>query len=513
MTNLMKLLNAIRKLYLDDRWLQPILLAFMVLVYGVILHKTALHWPSNRTFNSMLLHLSHGQFDVDPTIIGEEGFLRNGRVYAYWGITCALVRLPLLIFHRLDLDVTAWSCLIAVCLAGMTKVRTLLFLRQCSGPTPASAGVFVLMLSYIVLGGAELGYLKSSAYQEVIFWAIAFAAVFVYFAVKGLVSGRFTAVTLSWMAGAAGLATLTRASTGLGLCAALGLLMLVLLVEELRARRPVLTRRLLLPTAILAAFLIVVGTVNYFRWGNPATFVDFRFYLIYHDLPDQMQRMQTYGNFNLIRVPFGLNYYFLPLWVLRGANGQLLFDNTQTRLLNAAELPPSSFFLTDLLPIAFIVFLVMDLWSARPIFSDSARKSEMFAPRTDPPLRSASFSYSQAFALSTGLAVPCILMLTAIYMSYRYRMEFYPEIDLLAFLGIYVTVSNPDLLARFNRCRRWMLIAAMVSVASAFAAMLLYWFSDFGLSQPYLRNGLVHYYLHNGSLYLRNLRFVRWFLR
>jgi hypothetical protein len=294
----MKLLNAIRKLYLNDRWLQPILLAFMVLVYGVILYKTALHWPSNRTFNSMLLHLSHGQFDVDPTIIGEEGFLRNGHVYAYWGITCALVRLPLLIFHRLDLDVTAWSCLIAVCFAGMTKVRTLLFPRRNSGPTPASEGVFVLMLSYIVLGGAELGYLKSSAYQEVIFWAIAFAAVFVYFAVKGLVSGRFTTATLTWMAGAAGLATITRASTGLGLCAALGLLMLVLLVEELRARRPILTRRFLLPTAILAAFLIVVGTVNYFRWGNPATFAEYRLYLIYHDLPDQMQRMQTYGNFN-----------------------------------------------------------------------------------------------------------------------------------------------------------------------------------------------------------------------
>src|SRR5271156_840461 len=109
-TSPMKLRDEICKLYLSERWLQRILLAFMVFYYGVILHKTAWHWPLNRTFNSMLDHLSHGQFDVDPTIIGGEGFLRNGHVYAYWGITCALVRLPLLVFRRLDLDVTVWSC-------------------------------------------------------------------------------------------------------------------------------------------------------------------------------------------------------------------------------------------------------------------------------------------------------------------------------------------------------------------------------------------------------------------
>ena len=501
----MKLPAAMRKLSLNNRWLQCILLAFMVLYYGVILCKVGVHWPLNRTFNSMLDHLAHGQFDVDPNIIADEGYLRNGHVYAYWGITCALVRLPLLLFHRLDLDVTAWSCLVAVCLAGMMKVRTLLFLRRYCGPTPASEGAFVLMLAYIVLGGAEVGYLKSSVYQEVIFWAIAFAAVFVYFAVKGLVSDQFTGVTLSWMALAAGLATLTRVSTGMGLCAAFGLLVLVLLVEELRARRAVLTRRFLVPAAVLAAFLVVVGTVNYCRWGKPTTFADYTLYLTYHELPDQMLRMHLYGNFNLARVPFGLSYYFLPLWALQGANGRLLFENTQTRLMNVVELPPSSFFLTDLLPIAFIVFLAMALWAARPIFSRSLRKGAILVRCANPLPSSRIFSHAQGLALATGLAVPCVLMLTAIDMCYRYRMEFYPEIDLLAFLGLYATVSNPALLVRFNRCRRWMLAAAMISIVSAFAALVLYWLTDdWGASQPYLRNGLVHYYLHSGYYHLQH---------
>lgn len=342
----MKLPVALRKLYLNDLWLLRVLLAFMVLCYGVILRKVGVHWPLNRTFNSMLDHLVHWRFDVDPNIVGREGFLRNGHVYSYWGITCALVRLPLLFFHRLDLDVTAWSCLVAVYLAGMMKVRTVLFLRRCCGPTTASEGAFVLMLAYIVLGGAEISYLKSSTYQEVVLWAIAFAAVFVYFAVKGLVSGQFTVVILSWMALAAGLATLTRVSTGIGLCAAFGLLLLVLLLEELRAGRALFTRRFLVPAMVLAAFLIVVGTVNYQRWGNPATFADYTLQMNFNR--DQVLQIERYGLFNLARVPFGLTYYFLPLPALQGANG--FFDNTQTRLMFAAELPPSSFFLTDLLP-------------------------------------------------------------------------------------------------------------------------------------------------------------------
>lgn len=497
----MKLPVALRKLYLNDLWLLCVLLAFMVLCYGVILREIGVHWPLNRTFNSMLDHLVHWRFDVDPNIVGSEGFLRNGHIYSYWGITCALVRLPLLFFHRLDLDVTAWSCLVAVCLAGVMKVRTVLFLRRYCGPTTASEGAFVLMLAYIVLGGAQVGYLKSSTYQEVIFWAIAFAAIFVYFAVKGLVSGQFTMVILSWMALAAGLATLTRVSTGVGLCAAFGLLLLVLLVEELRAGRAVFTRRFLVPAMVLAAFLIVVGTVNYQRWGKPTTFADYALYRSFH--PDQMLKIERYGLFNLTRVPFGLSYYFLPLRALQGANG--LFDNTQTRLMITAELPPSSFFLTDLLPIAFIVFLAMALWSARRIFPRRAQKGALSVRCTNPQQSSRIFSHAQGLALAAGLAVPCVLMLTAIYMSYRYRMEFYPEIDFLAFLGLYATVSNPDLLVRFNRRRRWMLAATLISIMSAFAALILYWFSSFSFSQRDLRNGLVDYYGHNVLPYLPKL--------
>ena len=173
----------------------------------------------------------------------------------------------------------------------------------------------------------------------------------------------------------------------------------------------------------------------------------------------------------------------------------------------AAELPPSSFFLTDLLPIVFIVFLAVALWPARRIFPQRLRKGALFVRYANPPQSSRIFSYAQGLALAAGLALPCVLMLSYIYMSYRYRMEFYPEIDLLTFLGLYATVSNPDLLARFNRCHRWMLAATLISIMSAFAALVLSWFSTFGLSQRDLRNGLVDYYLHSFLPYLPKLLF------
>jgi hypothetical protein len=498
--------NAVRKLYLSDHWLQGILLVFMAQCYGFILFR--LHGsagPFGMTFNSMLDHLVHGQFDVDPEVVGFEGFLRDGRVYSYWGITCALLRLPLLLVHRMDLDITPWSCLVADCLAGMMKIRTVLLVRRYCGPIPNSGWAFGLMLAYLILGGAGVGYLTVSVYQEVIFWAIAFAAIFVYFAVKGLVAGEFTTSTLSWMAFAAGLATLTRVSTGLGLCVAFGLLLIALQLKELRARRALFKRRILIPVAILTVLLIAVGTVNYHRWGNPLTFADYTLYIGNRDYPDRMLRMLRYGLFNPVRTLFGLGYYFLPIWALQGADGRLLFENTQTRLLDSAELPPSSPFLTDLLPIAFIVFLAMALWSKRPSRSGSLPKGGMIARLADHWQSFGIFSPAQVLALAAGLAVPFVLMLTASSMTYRYRMEFYPEIDLLAFLSLYATVSNPALLARFNRIRHWMLAATVVSIVSAFAALLLNKISGPGPSQQYLQQGLVDYYRHSAPQY-----FPRW---
>ncbi len=86
-------------------------------------------------------------------------------------------------------------------------------------------------------------------------------------------------------------------------------------------------------------------------------------------------------------------------------------------------------------------------------------------------------------------------MLAAIYMSYRYRMEFYPLIDLLAFLGLYAVVSDEALLASFSRWWRWLITATVVSVVTSFAMLVFYELSEFGPSREFLQGGIVHYYV------------------
>lgn len=467
-----------------DARLTLALVAFMLFWYGSLLDFSAapnLRNPLELTFNSMLAHLLRGQFYVDPKIVGNEGFLRNGHVYAYWGIWCALVRLPLWIFHRMNTDITIWSCLAAVCVATTAKIRTVLLLRQHGARDPVAKLAIQLMLAYIVLGGSAIGYLKESIYQEVIFWAVAFGALFVYFALKGLIYQRFDCATLSAMALCSGLALLTRVSTGIGLILALGLLLLALAWQSgsavaeagnsaiRRALKPLFERRMLLPLGILGLCILITGAVNYGRWGNPLTFANFNLYIMNRFFSDRAARRATYGLFNVRRIPFGLMYYFSPVWTVQTKGGALLFGQFQTRLFEDIELPPSSFFITDLLPICFIMFLLVALWKRR------TGRLRGLGP---------------AAAISMGLFAPCLLMLTAISMTYRYRMEFYPEIDFLAFLGLYVVLTDETMRAKFARCRTWMESAMLVSVAGSLAALILYWMAPFGRAQDIVRMGI-----------------------
>src|SRR5690242_15449042 len=95
------------------------LFVFVTCFYGFFLFFCNLFGSDlGLTFNSMLLHLLHGEFNVDPNAIGLEGFIRDGKVYAYFGILPALLRLPLLPFLDLTTtDVTAPSCLLAASIA------------------------------------------------------------------------------------------------------------------------------------------------------------------------------------------------------------------------------------------------------------------------------------------------------------------------------------------------------------------------------------------------------------
>ena len=472
---------------MSERIERAVLLAaclFMPAYYGALLTggDFALLRPTAQglTFNSMLTHLLAGRFDVDPGIVGLEGFLRDGHVYAYWGIFGALLRLPLLLRPgAIAIDITTLSCLAGVCLGGAFKLATLLLVsRHC----PRSPDRTLLVASFglwLLLGGAQIGFLRAMIYQEVTFWAGAFSAIFLYAAIRALLRGQFSPATWAVMAAMAGLAVNTRISTGIGLCVALGLLMAVRLHQRAtppQDRQPI--PALLLPAAILALFLAVAAIVNIGRWGSPLIFADYSHYLMNARYPDRMPRTLAYGLFNLRRIPLGLIYYFLPVWVLHGPDGTLLLDAWRTRLLDSAELPPASFLLTDRLPFLLVGLCCTCTGLLRPW----------------PALRPWSTLGAQVIAVAAGLAVPAGLMLTAIAMNYRYRLDFYPLWEFAGFIAILALSHRHASTGMAISTRRLVLAAAITGIIAAHGFLLLYRLSALGPGQDSLHAGVFEFY-------------------
>jgi hypothetical protein len=474
----------------NERAVSASLLAFAMLAYAAVLTNGFALWrPSganelNLTFNSMLEHLLRGQYDVDPNIVGTEGYLRDGRVYAYWGVFCALLRLPLtLIPGGLQMDVTRFSCWVAVCVAAAAKLETLRLVRRESPPSPLRETVYWALALTILFAGAQIEFLRSSLYEEVCLWAGALAAIFVYLATRGILAGVFTRSALCGMAALAGLALLTRVSVAIGLYAALGLLLLTGLRRELSTRggsasagRSYIARLasgdILWPALVLLSFIVVTGWINYQRWGNPLTFVNLNLYLMNGAHPDWPGKLAAYGALNLTRIPFGLGYYFLPVWVLQRGDGHLLFQEHQDRLLDSTELPPGSFFLTDPL---LLLLAAYGGWS-------------LIASR-----RNLGIDRTRALAIACGFIAPCVLILTAIAMNFRYRMEFYPLIEFGAFLGFLALCGS----ARQTIANPMSGISVALAAAGILGSMLtlfLYKMSNFGSAIGPLHAGVYNYY-------------------
>lgn len=416
--------------------------------------------PHGLTFNSMLLHLLQGRFDVDPAAIGDEGFLRDGATYAYFGVFPALFRAAFLGLRDFaSIDFTRLSCLAAVCLMAFFKLLAALTVgRRAAGER---GGIVLVLLALTLLaGGAQIHFLRPSIFQETGLWADAFAAVFIYFAVRGLLlQTGFTPRLLTGMAAAAGLCLLTRVSTALGLYVALGLLWLVLAWRTWRAGSPrVELVRLCRPILVLVCFAAVTAFINYRRWANPLTFVDMTAQILaLTQHPDRLVRVREYGEFNPIRLLYGLQYYFLPLGLWRGGSGELLWEQFQERTIDFIELPPGSLLLSEPLLIGLAIYGLARL------------RRQKVLPRPE-----------LAIPLLAGLLVPIVLIVTAIAMTFRYRLEFYPFLELCAFIGLafVLTKARPP--------RRLLLAGAMVSIASAHVFWLLYMLSPFGQASDVL---------------------------
>ena len=455
--------------------MRGVILSLLVLLYYLLEISdagTALARPGaplGLTFNSMLDHLWRGRFDVDPNVVGLEGFTRGGRVYAYWGPFPALLRLPLIVSARWrEIDITLWSCWIAVGVALALKLRTLQIVGRLAPDVPA----WLLRYTAIALifSGAQICFLRPLLYQEVCLWAGVFAALFVMAGVRGSLRGFAGGHDLQQMALAFGGCMLTRVSIAIGLLVALLSVMLVLLLRRRAADDKPAQANLAVPLLIAALFIGMAAFVNYQRFGDVTKFADYSIYNYNTAFPDRLVRTAAYGLFNLARVPFGVVYYFFPVWVLQGSDHQLLLGTMRDHLIDAAELPPASFLLTD----AFL--LALGLCAVR----EMVRRRSLAGGR------------GLALALVGGLAIPALLMLTAISMCFRYRTDFYPLFEFLAFAGI-ATYGASSKVPRWAS-RRVLLWLLSISIVASHVSMALYRLSDLGPGQRFLAHGLARYY-------------------
>lgn len=404
-------------------------------------------------FNSMLLHMLDGRVDVDPAIITGEGFVREGRTYAYFGAFPALLRLPLLLVPgAIDRDITTLSTWIASVLACYWLLRATLVMHVHLA-RPDQRVLLAWLAVALALGGPQVQFLRASIYQEVANWAAAFGAFFVCACVRGLVApGGFTPAVLRRMALAAGLALATRVSTGMGLYAAMGMLMPVLAWPGRLAAMPwlraLLAPRMLAPVGILAALLAWTLVLNHLRWGNPFTVADATLQTFTHVYEGRFERLQQTGMFNLSRVWLGGIYYFVPVWILYLPGGRLLLEPSYVHMAEL-ELPPASFLLSD--PLLLVLAGAGILGGLRQ--AALRRWLLVFAP---------------------PLLLPPILMLGWFFMNHRYRLEFYPLFTLLAVLGVMSANTAGGKLAR------WAPTLAIVSVLGAHGLLFLYVRSRFG---------------------------------
>ncbi len=255
-------------------------------------------------FNDMALRLTHWDFSSDPRLIRGEGFGIDGKVYAYFGIFPALLRLPLVLLGGGGLQVARISCLLALGIFVWANIRIAGLVIETAEKSRLST-IWIVSLLY---SGPQI-YLLSSAwiFHEPEFWGAALAALFNLFALKAGAAGHWPQDrNLAVLALLAGLTLLTRAPAGMGLYAALSIFILMALGN-------VTAWRHCIPAIALAiAGLAAAATVNQARWGDPLVFARMDKQIIAAS-SHQIEVMRERGVLSPSRIPFSSFYYLSGL--------------------------------------------------------------------------------------------------------------------------------------------------------------------------------------------------------
>ena len=181
--------------------------------------------------------------------------------------------------------------------------------------------------------------------------------------------------------------------------------------------------------------------------------------------PWRLARLEAYGVFNIGRLWYGILYYFVPIWTIIRPDGQFLFAEFETRMLDAVEMPPSSLLLSD------------------PLLLMLAGAYLLRLPRL---VRERLLHLRAVAPLMIGLLTPVFLILTFMYMAFRYRMEFYPFLEFSALLGFYAICVDPGEFSALSRSRLSLILisSARFGIVYSHFALVLHKISPPGNYAP-----------------------------
>jgi hypothetical protein len=322
------------------RWLGATALIALVAAYYLLLLSNGtmqILAPEllDKVFDSTLLHLLHGEFEVDPKAIGFEATVINGKAYTYFGIFPALLRLLALPFTDLArAHLARLSCLAATVIFVALQLQTLLVVHTSLAAASRKPTFLGVMVATTVLSGPQIYLLAfAEVYDEAILWAGVMAAAFNLVVLRGALGPGVRNTDLAWLSVLAGLALNTRAPIGIGLYIAKFLLVMRAAwrwhsehLSAVSARNVaasvgavVCDPSVVLPLVILGVLAVAVGIVNLGRWGNPFGFGgDAHNYNLLQRDPKGLWVFDTYGAFNLSRVWIGALYYATGIpWLLK----------------------------------------------------------------------------------------------------------------------------------------------------------------------------------------------------
>ena len=366
--------------------------------------------PLGAIFDHMAWNLLHWRFTIDPEVVGREAFLWHGGIYSYFGILPAVLRLPLVVLYGPDPpSLSRLSCWAGLIIIATAATSILLNAWRQLPPMPNRDSSLAVVLAATLLTGPLLSMTFTAwVYNEPIVWGTALAMLFLR-----LVLLQTTGATPSggvrwlWMGALAGLAFLVRPIPGLAMSVALALAVLLISAVPPTIQLPGGRAARLLGMVRAATwagigFLPLFGfalLVNWERWGDPLIFAPTAANIQVMADPRRLRIATERGLFELDRLPLGIGYYVF------GLSGDGWMASLTARVSDGLGWPRSAFIATSTTQI--VMGLIGCVGLARHRMPEFLRGGS-------------------GLCLVAMPVIMAGMVLTLMFMNYRYRLEFLP---------------------------------------------------------------------------------------